>query len=216
MAIIVVPVVVVVALVVLVARILIATPALDSQVVASPGPGMVATAIGDGGAQPTTVLPGGQGLTGSGQIPTTPTIYLEPVTKQGFGGVQTKQAAYWKVWWDADTHTKAVVALQQHVNSSSAAAEQSRLAQKNSDPASFSTFSQYNITVSSVFSVPGVPNSAGYVWDWTASDGVKIEFRFASFSKGSVLALVSLTAYNAPADQAALDSFAQAEYAEMR
>ena len=75
-----------------------------------------------------------------------------------------------------------------------------------------------NYTKVRPFDVPGVPGATGYVWEGNEGSGSSsfpIEFRFATFSRDSVVALVSMTAYSRATDEAAFDLFAQAEYSKM-
>lgn len=195
-------------------------PSLPSQIVASPGPGMVATATGAGGPSPVSTLPGAQagpGIRASGVVPTAPTIYLEPAQKTVLGVKGSKEAAYWKVWWDGTAQVKAVVSLQQHVDASNATRALGLLARRNADPTAFNN-GTLDFTRTRTFTVPGVPGATGYVWDGTegsGANGFPIEFRFATFSRGSVVALVSLTAYSEATDEAAFDAFARAEYSKL-
>ena len=89
---------------------------LSALVVSSPAPGMVATAIGNGGAAATQVEAAAKGLrpaTGLGYVPTTPPIYLEPRQLTLNGRPDGTGPAYWKVWWDGQSQVKAGVSLQQ-------------------------------------------------------------------------------------------------------
>jgi hypothetical protein len=180
---------------------------------------MVPTAVGNGGQQPTDTLAGAQtgpGIRASGVVPTTPTIFLYPAQKTEFGVKAGHEPAYWEVWWDGTSQVKAVVSLQQHVNASYAANELNYLAQHNSNVTNFNN-GNFDFTDSRTFLVDGVPGATGYVWDGTEGQGdsIPIEFRFATFSKGNVVALVSMTAYAGTTDESSFDAFAQAEYAKM-
>jgi hypothetical protein len=193
---------------------------LSGLVVSSPAAGMVATAVGAGGAQPTEVLPahGSAGIKASADVPTTPTIFLEPDGFHWYFGIQMgEQAAYWKVWWDASTQVKAVVSLQQHVNSAAAETELGELAARNSNIANF-TEADMRFTSSSTLAVPGVPGATGYVWQGSegpAGNTYPMQFRFAVFNKGSIVALVSMTEYSPATGPSAFLAFARSEYATM-
>lgn len=90
---------------------------LSKYAVSSPAPGMIATALGNGGQNPTQVL----GT--KTQAPVTPTVFLTPVGVTHFGIKTGEQPAYWKVWWDQSSRVEAVVCLQQHLSSGDAARE---------------------------------------------------------------------------------------------
>ena len=190
---------------------------LSGLAVATPGTGMVATAIGAGGVEPTQVLAGanrGPGVTASGVVPTTPTLFLQPVSTTNYGVKTGNEPAYWKVWWDGVTQQKDVVSLQQHLDDTSAGHAVATLDARNSNP---SAFDSGGVTFTSVtsFSVPGIPGSDGKVWKGTVNGRAVLQFRFVVFSRGSVVALVSTTSYGGSADVPTFQDFAKAEYAAM-
>lgn len=57
---------------------------LSHYVVSSPAPGMIATAVGGGGENPTRLLLS-SGLVSKTQVPVTPTVFLTPVGVTHFG-----------------------------------------------------------------------------------------------------------------------------------
>jgi hypothetical protein len=193
---------------------------LASMVVSKPGPAMVPTAIGSGGTDPTTVLPGADGAKGilaSGVVPTTPTLFLKPSSLTFAGRRTVAEGAYWEVWWDPSTQIKAVVSLQQHTSSLAAAAALSHLVARNSDAGNF-TSTDFRVTGVSSFPVSGVPGATGLVWDGSegsASNPLPIDFRFAVFRRDSVVALVSMTAYARKTDAAAFLASVQSQYSMM-
>jgi len=174
---------------------------LSGQVVSSPAAGAVFTAEGAGGPAATTVEPG----VDPSSEPTVPTLYLRPVGLTTGG----TQPAYWKVWWNGTAHTKYGVALQQHVDAAHAQSEAQQLDQSNRSPTSLQSASEWSFASS--FTVPSVPGAVGLVWTATI-DGVADEFRFAVFTRGDLVELVSVTTYGAPTSEADLDAFALAQY----
>ncbi len=182
---------------------------------------MVATATGDGNAQPSEVLPGAYGLSGLGKsaavFPTTPTIFLPPLALTNFGIETGTEAAYWKVWWSASRQVKEVVSLQQDTYSSSAETELHDLIGQIGNTANFNTAS-IRFTRFTSFELPGIPGATGYLWEGTEHPSnvpLPIEFRFAMFDRNSVVALVSMTAYRRTTDLNAFLAFAYSEYASM-
>ena len=178
-----------------------ASLALSGQVVGSPGTGAVFTAEGAGGSTATTVEPG----VDPSSEPTVPTLYLRPVALTAGG----TQPAYWKVWWSGTARTKYVVALQQHIDAAHAQTEAQQLDLSNRSPSSVQGSSEWSYASS--FGVPSVPGAVGLVWTATIG-GVADEFRFAVFTRGDLVELVSVTTYGAPTSQADLDAFALAQY----
>lgn len=190
---------------------------LAGLTVAEPTPGMVATATGAGGAVPTQILPGAStvnGIAGVGNVPTTPTIYLKPATTTNYGIATGSESAYWKVWWDGGAQQKDVVSLQQHLDAADATEEVSLLDARNSNPAVFAN-SQLTFTSVGTFTVPGIDGATGNIWSGREGTSLHIQFRFLVFSRGSVVALVSTTAYGGSADASAFQAFALAEYDQM-
>jgi hypothetical protein len=193
---------------------------LPGLVVDASAPGTIATATGDGNAQPAAVLSGDR-LTGTGEsafvFPTTPTIFLPPMVLTNFGITTGTEAAYWKVWWNGAKQLKEVVSLQQDTYSSSAAAELHTLTGQIDDTTSFDNASMHFTRFRS-FALPGIPGATGYVWDGTEHPGnvpLPIEFRFAMFDRGSVVALVSMTSYRRTTDPKAFLALADGEYATL-
>jgi hypothetical protein len=193
---------------------------LSGYLVSSPAPGMLATAIGDGGALSTYDLPGsvgGVGIKASGTVPTTPTLYLQPAPLTNFGISDGTEAAYWKVWWNGTTQVKAVVSLQAHVSAGEAADTVVSLDNQFAKTANFDS-ADLNFATSSTFDVPGIPGADGYLWEGTEGSGTSsfpIELRFAIFSRGDVVALASMTAYSGTTDLPSFFDFAQSEYAAL-
>jgi hypothetical protein len=190
---------------------------LATLVVETPEPGMVETAIGAGGTEPTQILPGansGSGITGSGVVPTTPTLYLVPATATNYG-VKSTEAAYWEVWWNGTTQAKDVVSLQQHLDDSDANQEVALLAGRNSNPANFDS-SGLTFTSLGSFSIPAIPGSSGILWSGVEGGSLPIQFRCVVFSRGAVVALVSTTDYAGSTSSANFDSLATAEYGAMQ
>jgi len=189
-----------------------AATSLATLAVAPTDAAMVATATGNGGANPTSVLPGakqGTAAAGVGGVPTTPTLYLQPATLEQAGVSTGQEAAYWKVWWDSTSQVEAVVSLQQHLDDSSAQSGASQLASQNNDPSSFQMKQVGTVTL------PDVPGANGYVWAanvGTAKDPLPVELRFVTFSAGSRVALVSMTAYGKSSDAADFTAFATNEF----
>lgn len=178
---------------------------LSSLVVTSPAPGMVATAIGNGGATATQVEAAAKGLrpaTGLGYVPTTPAVYLQPRQLTLNGRPDGKGPAYWKVWWDGQVQVKASVSVQQ---STTNAYEQQGL-------------TQLQQTVKGLYpnesplSIPNVPGATGYRFTTPGS----YEIMAALFGRGTNIALVSMKSYGtATIDQATFLAFAKAEYGAM-
>jgi hypothetical protein len=185
-----------------------------------PTPGMIPTAVGSGGPDPTRVLPGADtsaGIEASGYVPTTPSLFLKPSRFTTYGIPTGEEAAYWKVWWNGTSQTKAVVSLQQRDSSRSASTELVGLVARNSNTANF-TSADFRVTNTYSFLVSGVPGATGLVWDATegqGSDSLPIEFRFAVFHRGSVVALVSMTSYARATDASGFLTFADSQYARM-
>jgi hypothetical protein len=192
-------------------------PTLSQDVVSSPSSGMVPTAIGNGGRQPTEVLPAPSHLRQIdvlGGAPLTPTIILAPVRITHFGAIPISLAAYWKVWWDGNAQLKAVVGLQQHADIPSAQNALAYLATRIRSPKAFSS-SRVQYTGSSSFTVTGIPGAVGYVWDGvegTPAKHIAFEVRIAGFYRGSDLAVVSMTSYGTRTNPQQFLAFAQAEY----
>ncbi len=191
-------------------------PHLPQQMIGSATPGMVHTATGDGAAQPTNTLSTSQlaGVQGSGYVPVTPTLYLPNAVVNSTG---SKESALWEVWWDPNTQVTAAVCLQSHLNNSDAATAVSDLQSKDADYAALDN-GTYNFTSGSQFSLPGISGGTGYLWQGLEQLGgtaVPIEYRFAVFSRGSVVALVSMTAFNGQTDATSFQDLASAEYSQM-
>jgi hypothetical protein len=178
---------------------------LSSLVVTSPAPGMVLTAIGNGGATATQAEAAAKGLrpaTGLGYVPTTPAVYLQPRQLTLNGRPHGKGPAYWKVWWDGQAQVKASVSLQQ---STTTAYEQQGLAQLQQTVKGL-------YPNESPLSVPNVPGATGYRFTSSGS----YEILAALFGRGTNIALVSMKSYGtATIDQATFLAFASAEYGAM-
>jgi hypothetical protein len=194
---------------------------LSKLVVPAPSTGMVATATGAGGQLPTRLLRGSTQVSGIepvGIVPTTPTVYLPSLSVTHFGIKTGTEPAYWKVWWDASAQLKAVVCLQQHLSSSDATNGVGRLVGENGNPSVFDS-AKVQYTSANPFLVSGVAGASGFVWEGKESLGnsiVPMEVRVAVFSRGSVVALISTTAYGtARTNPAMFLAFASAEYAAM-
>ncbi len=197
------------------------SPALSTLAVASPGAGMVATAEGAGTGTPTHIDAAAGSLGGAGStdaVPVRPDLYLEQQSVTGpSGNVISKEAAWWRVWWDPATATEDVVSLQAHLNASDASKAVAELDVRNRDPAGLNSGNPLNATLSSTFPVPGIPGSDGYTWTISPPAGIAHDFYFAVFARGSVTALVSVDGLEGSSTNSVstLDSFAQAQYAAM-
>ncbi len=193
---------------------------LSGLAVGAPTPAMVAMAVGSGGRDPTTVFPAAMqatGVPGPGYVPTSPTIYLSRVHLTNLRVPIASQAAYWKVWWDDSSRIQADVCLQQHATSSDASAALARLVVRNSDAGNFAS-PYFHVDHSSSFGIPGLDGATAELWDGSigpSGQSVPMEFRFVVLQRGSVLALVSMTAYSTLTDPNAFAAFAQAEYSKM-
>lgn len=187
--------------------------ALTSLVVSSPAAGMVATAVGNGGANASTVEPGSSGLIPIKHldlVPTTPSVYLKGRQLLLAGRPDGTGPAFWKVWWDGQSQVKTAVSLQQSVTTSDAV----------------QGLAELNPTVKALYpnesplSVPGVPTAIGYQWtgtDGTGSSSTPFELWAAMFQRGTNIALVSMKAYgSATLDRTTFLAFAAAEYAAMK
>jgi hypothetical protein len=189
---------------------------LPELAVSTPAAGMVATSVGAGGSQPTKLLQGASGrvgITSSGVVPITPTLFLEPARARDFG-VGTSESAYWKVWWDGATQQKDVVSLQQHLDTIDASEGVLSLGDRNNNPAVFDNSSMSFTSVGS-FTIPEVPGLIGHVWSGVEDGRLPIEFRFAVFSRGAVVALVSTTSYAGSTSPTAFRALVLSEYAQM-
>ena len=134
---------------------------LSHYVVSSPAPGIIATAVGGGGENPTRLLLS-SGLVSKTQVPSRPLSFSLPVGVTHFGIKTGEQPAYWKVWWDQSSQVEAVVCLQQHVSPGAAADEVLELRSRNSDPSLFDTAT---VTFTSSRSLPiAIPGAFGYLW----------------------------------------------------
>jgi len=186
---------------------------LSRYVVSSPAPGMIATAVGGGGENPTRLLLS-SGLVSKTQVPVTPTVFLTPVGVTHFGIKTGEQPAYWKVWWDQSSQVEAVVCLQQHVSPGAAADEVLELRSRNSDPSLFDTAT---VTFTSSRSLPiAIPGAFGYLWSGRTNDGgVPVQLSMAGFSRGEIVSLVTMTAYGPNLDTAAFSSFVGNEHSAM-
>jgi hypothetical protein len=193
---------------------------LSSLVVAKPAPGMVRTAAGAGERTPTKVFRrarAGDGIKTSGIVPVTPTLFLEPVRLVYLGIQAGSEQAHWTVWWDAAAQSEDAVSLQQHVNQSSAETYLSDLIALDKDAARFSR-GGLDFASSTKFAVPGVAGAVGFLWRGTETQSghrIPIEFRFAVFSRDSVVAMVSTTAFSRTTDASAFLTLASAEYTRL-
>ena len=178
---------------------------LSHYVVSSPAPGMVATAVGDGGENPTQVLVGSSHLSQT-QVPITPTVFLTPTGVTHFGLKTGDQPAYWKVWWDQASQVKAVVCLQQHLSSVAAANQVLKLRSRNADPNLFDS-----ATVTFTRSSPSRSLSrvlSGLRVERRSNDGgVPIQVRMAGFSRGAIVSLVTMTGYGSNSNDGSFLSF---------
>ena len=179
---------------------------LSALVVSSPAPGMVATAIGNGGAAATQVEAAAKGLrpaTGLGYVPTTPPIYLEPRQLTLNGRPDGTGPAYWKVWWDGQSQVKAGVSLQQ---STTDAYERQGLAQ-------LAQTTKGLYPNESPLSIPNVPGATGYRFTSAGS----YEIMAALFGNGTNIAMVSMKSYGtATIDEATFLAFAASEYTALK
>jgi hypothetical protein len=192
-------------------------PNLVAQTVRVPSAGMVATSVGTGGTNPSRILPAAYALAGiraTGIVPTTPTIFLKPATLTRFGVDKQKEGAYWKVWWDPALQEKDVVSLQAHIDASHAAQQLLVLNEQNADPSGFSGGGEM-FRAENTFPIAGIPNASGYLWSGLESPRLHFQFRFAMFSRGPVVALVSTTAFGRSVNTRAFQRFALAEYSKM-
>ena len=181
---------------------------LSRYVVSSPAPGMVATAVGNGGQNPTQVLGA------KTQAPITPIVFLTPVAVTHFGIRTGEQPAYWKVWWDQSSRVEAVVCLQQHLSSADAANDVVQLNSRNSDPSLFDTAT---VSFTGFRSLPIViPGAFGYLWEGrTLEGGVPIQVRVAGFSRGEIVSLVTMTSYGLGSNRSSFLAFVGDEYSAM-
>ncbi|MGH9169404.1 MAG: hypothetical protein ACRD0Z_00775 [Acidimicrobiales bacterium] len=187
---------------------------LPGQVVARPAADMVLVETGAGSLQPTEVLPEPGGLPGvvdRDDAPVRPTIVLGQATNSFISHAQTEQA-YWELWWDGGSQVAATVSLQQQVSASDAEAAVSDLQQQFDNTATFTGAFSFSGAASST--VPGLAAASG-VLDGTFTAGgssTSVQYRYGLVTRGSVVALVGLTAYGGTTSAAQLDSFAKAEY----
>jgi hypothetical protein len=189
---------------------------LAASTVLSPGPGLTATAIGTGGPVATKLLPGasqGVGSRSLEEVPTTPTVYLHGLTLTRLGVKSGTEAAYWKVWWNGTTQIKAAVCLQQHLDPASAARGVAALGVLGEDPA-YLDDAVYSYSRSTYFAISGIPGAMGIAWFGTERR-IPIEVMVGVFSRGSVVALVTMTAYRTTTDESEFLAFARAQYAAM-
>jgi hypothetical protein len=198
---------------------LIGASGLSHSVIASPSPGMVATAEGNGGStQPTHTDPvdgGGNAPDPFGDVPTTPTVYLQQIGKTEFGTPDGYFPSYWKVWWNGASQQKAVVSVQGDISSQRADAAVVALDPRNRNPGAFGFPSTEQFTLSSTFDTPGIPGGHGYDWAGTLQVGGRViptQFRFAVFATGSNTELVSVTTYGGTVSPAQFNTFALAQY----
>lgn len=196
---------------------------ISRLVIDTPGSGMVATGLGDGGSSATDVLVSthaADGIATSGVVPTTPILYLQPAVEIDYsktgpaGRIPQAQPAYWKVWWDGGTQAEDVVSLQDHLNFSDA---ENGLSSEYiyQVGGTYVTTTGVHFTVLSSFTTPGIPGSSGYVARGV-SDHVPFEMRYVVFGRESTDALVSTISYRGTVNAASFGAFALAEYGRMR
>ena len=187
---------------------------LTSLIVATPASGMVATSVGNGGAAPTHVDPGTNGLTAIrtlGYVPTTPAEYLRPRTKTLNGAADGSSPALWKVWWDGRTQVKAAVSLQQSLKAVDA--------EQGLTETSHALGTQNPNT--SAITIPGLPGAFAYLWEGsevTGTGAVAYQVWAALFCRSTEIALVSMKSYGAGNGVAGtmFFAFARAQYAAMK
>ncbi|HEV8065771.1 MAG TPA: DUF2510 domain-containing protein, partial [Acidimicrobiales bacterium] len=125
--------------------------------------------------------------------------------------------AYWKVWWDGAAQESAAVSLQQNYDAADAEASFADLQQTFDRPALVGK-GDYGFTTEAGFSVPGVPGASAGVLDGSfdfAGASTAVQFRYLLVARGSVVALVGMTAFGRPTNRSTFDSFAAHEYSAL-
>jgi hypothetical protein len=189
---------------------------LHYDVVASPAGGMTAVEVGAGGAQATQVLPGAAGempIDGMPGVSVGPTLFLKPSTSSFISHGET-EPAYWKLWWDGNAQLSASVSLQQDYDATDAQASFADLQQQLDNVAALAG-DGYTFSSETESTVTGLSNGSGGVLEGKfQSDGgsTSVQSRYVLVVRGSLVALISMTAFGGSTDQGVFDSYASDEY----